>query len=299
MKKQHLIIFVCIMAISLMAGIYQYIQVFQTELVGAFDTDKKANGHSWSEMPCTVGLCVTVDNKVGIGTEPTVLSEKLEIVGNIKATKIMTDETVSTDPSNTVVTKGYLDLSPSQMTKVFTGTNPVCPIGEEALMKASGGIWYIGTATQVVSSWDQVSCGVMMTPDGTRSLVGGVHTSKQCVDAGGEVVNEGTVEMCRFSNPSMYEASITCESIALGGGNWHRYLNYTTTGNWGGTYNSCATSNSRSDGCVTTGHSWSNTAPGSPSESSANCYWGECACFVTCRSGPFIGYANVMQVGCC
>ena len=84
MKKQHLIIFVCIMAISLMAGIYQYIQVFQTELVGAFDTDKKANGHSWSEMPCTVGLCVTADDKVGIGTESISATDKLGVLGNVE-----------------------------------------------------------------------------------------------------------------------------------------------------------------------------------------------------------------------
>ena len=67
---------------GLMAGIYQYIQVFQTELVGAFDTDKKANGHSWSEMPCTAGLCIK-DDKVGIGTESVSATDKLGVLGNV------------------------------------------------------------------------------------------------------------------------------------------------------------------------------------------------------------------------
>jgi len=44
-------------------------------------TSKPANGHSWSEMECTGGLCVTADNKVGIGTD--IPTEKLEVDGDI------------------------------------------------------------------------------------------------------------------------------------------------------------------------------------------------------------------------
>lgn len=77
MKKQYLIF--CLTLIGLAIGIYQYIQIFQAEIVQAIPSP----GHSWSQMECTTGLCVTADNNIGIGTvSPT---KKLEVVGDIKA----------------------------------------------------------------------------------------------------------------------------------------------------------------------------------------------------------------------
>jgi len=76
------------MVIGLIAGIYQYIQVFQTEIAGAYTASKPAMGHSWTEMECTNGICVTADNKVGIGTDsPT---EKLQVTGNLKVSGVIT-----------------------------------------------------------------------------------------------------------------------------------------------------------------------------------------------------------------
>lgn len=72
------------MAIGLIAGIYQYVQVFQAEIVGAYTSSKPANGHSWSEMECTSGLCITADNKVGIGTDAP--AQKLSVAGMIETT---------------------------------------------------------------------------------------------------------------------------------------------------------------------------------------------------------------------
>jgi hypothetical protein len=84
MKKQYLIIIFSIMAIGLVTGIYQYVQFFQAEMVGAYNTTKPNPGHSWSEIQCTEGLCVTTDNKVGIGTDAP--AQKLSVVGVIEST---------------------------------------------------------------------------------------------------------------------------------------------------------------------------------------------------------------------
>lgn len=82
MEKKHLIFFSCGIAIGLVLGAYLCVQVFHSEIVKAY-APKPANGHSWTEMECTSGLCVTSDNKVGVGLDnPT---EKLQVVGNIKA----------------------------------------------------------------------------------------------------------------------------------------------------------------------------------------------------------------------
>jgi hypothetical protein len=86
MKKQNLVIIFSIMALGLIAGAYQYIQIFQAEMAGAYNATKPANGHSWSEMQCTEGLCVTADNKVGVGTDSP--SVKFEVNGTIKGTDV-------------------------------------------------------------------------------------------------------------------------------------------------------------------------------------------------------------------
>jgi len=90
MKNKHLIIFFSLIMIGLSAGIYQYVRVFQTEIVGAYNATKPANGHSWSEMQCTSDLCVT-DGKVGIGTDAP--SQKLEVNGNISSSGTITATT--------------------------------------------------------------------------------------------------------------------------------------------------------------------------------------------------------------
>lgn len=80
-KKIVLILIITLFAFSF--SVYQYILTFQSELVNAYTSSKPANGHSWEEMECTEGLCVT-NNRVGIGTDnPTT---KLDVSGSIKAT---------------------------------------------------------------------------------------------------------------------------------------------------------------------------------------------------------------------
>jgi len=83
MNRKVLLIFLVVF-LGLSVAIYQYVKELQSDLANAaYSISKPANGHSWSEMECTAGLCVTVGDKVGIGTDnPT---EKLEVVGNFKA----------------------------------------------------------------------------------------------------------------------------------------------------------------------------------------------------------------------
>lgn len=69
MNKRNLIIFLVIF-LGLFFAIYQYANELKTDLASAaYSTSRPANGHSWSEMECTAGLCVTAANKVGIGTD--------------------------------------------------------------------------------------------------------------------------------------------------------------------------------------------------------------------------------------
>jgi len=80
MEKKNLIIFSFGIIIGLVFGAYLCFQVFHSEIIKAY-TAKPANGHTWSEMECNSGLCITTDNKIGVGVDnPT---EKLQVVGNV------------------------------------------------------------------------------------------------------------------------------------------------------------------------------------------------------------------------
>lgn len=84
MKKQYLIGLFLLLGIGMIAGVYQYINFFQAEMVGAYSTTKPANGHSWQEMQCTDSMCIDTTNKrVGIGTDAPSVS--LDVTGSIKA----------------------------------------------------------------------------------------------------------------------------------------------------------------------------------------------------------------------
>lgn len=83
MNKKNLVIFLVIF-LGLSLAIYQYAKELQTDLASAaYPGVKPANGHSWTEMECTAGLCVTTSNKVGIGTDSP--GQKLEVNGSILA----------------------------------------------------------------------------------------------------------------------------------------------------------------------------------------------------------------------
>ena len=132
-------------------------------------------------------------------------------------------------------------LSSVFQTSSIAGTNPTCPSGQTAIMKANSGIWYTSTATQVASSWSQVACGTVLTSDGTPLLVIGAHTTKQCTDAGGTVVSDGSSSFCRFDSAS----------CPAGSPNWVQYSNWSTLAN--ATAYSPAGCDKTANFCTTTG----------------------------------------------
>ncbi|MDD4531121.1 MAG: hypothetical protein PHH21_00240 [Candidatus Pacebacteria bacterium] len=81
--NKKLILFMVITVFAFSLAIYQYVKEFQSEFASAAYSQKPAAGHSWSEMECSEGFCVTSDNKVGIGTSAP--GQKLEVAGSILA----------------------------------------------------------------------------------------------------------------------------------------------------------------------------------------------------------------------
>lgn len=137
-------------------------------------------------------------------------------------------------------------------TNVIIGANPACPVGQTMIMKAYNGTWYTAN-NAAITSWSQVTCGAVMSADGTPLLVNNFHTSKNCVDAGGTVVSDGANNMCRFNLAS-------CPAT------WSWYNSWTSTNAGttayccaGGCYGGCCAGGL--NGCIScqvTGHAWSN-----------------------------------------
>lgn len=182
-------------------AIFQYLNVFLAEFVSAYDATKPAVGHDWSEMQCTSDMCIdTTNHRVGIGTDSP--AESLEVTGDILST-------------GDVCNGGGKCLDSVFQTNVTSGTNPTCPSGQSIIMKAYNGTWYTADNGSI-TSWNKVACGTIMTSDGTPGLVNGNHTQKNCTDANGTVVSDGTYDMCRFDSAS-------CPS------GWTQYQHWITT----------------------------------------------------------------------
>ncbi|MFA5169471.1 MAG: hypothetical protein WC420_01820 [Candidatus Paceibacterota bacterium] len=100
--NKNLTIICSILVLTILATSFQYVNVLKSEIVDAYSTIKPANGHSWSEMECTTGLCVTSDNKVGIGTDSP--QQKLSVAGTVQSTSggfLFPDGTVQTTKAGT------------------------------------------------------------------------------------------------------------------------------------------------------------------------------------------------------
>ncbi len=170
-------------------------------------------------------ISMTQSGNVGIGT--TSPSQKLEVNGNIIS-------------SGDICNGGGKCLSSIFQTNVIAGTNPTCPSGQTMIMKSYNGTWYTAGNTSI-TSWSQITCGVVLSSDGTALLVNNTHTSKNCIDAGGTVVSDGTSNMCRFNGAS-------CPNT------WTMYNNWSTT------VSSACGMNSQGVSCWCTPavHGWSN-----------------------------------------
>lgn len=177
----------------------------------------------------TLGNSTVFDNGTNVGIGTVSPSKKLEVSGDMLAT-------------GDICNGGGKCLSSIFQTNVIVGTNPTCPAGQSAIMKANSGIWYTASASQVASSWNQVTCGMTLSGDGTALLYGSAHTAKACTDAGGTVVSDGSGNnFCRFNATSC--------------GTWTQYQNWSSTvGNYW-----CQGSTSwAACGCLVGYHDWSN-----------------------------------------
>ena len=192
------------------------------------------SGSTVFTTPMTIGY----GGNIGIGT--TSPAQKLEVNGN---------GLFDGDVCNG---SGKCLSSVFQTNVIATGTNPTCPTGQTILMKAYNGTWYTADNPSI-TSWNKVTCGQVMTPDGTPFLVNGYHTQKNCTDASGTVVSDGAYNMCRFNSTSC--------------GSWTQYNHWSTQSQ------SCTcgcdgcgiNGNYGSGTCTPTPHAWSNTA-------TASCY---------------------------
>jgi len=280
-KKRFYIISSTFLLIGLFTGVVQYVGILDT-LYAAVNNP----GHLWSEMECSSVLCIdTANSRVGIGTETP--GETLEINGNIL-----------TSGNGDVCNGQGKCLSSIFQTNVIVGNNPTCPSGQSMIMKAYNGTWYTPENT-AITTWTKVTCGTLLSADGTSLLVNSNHTSKNCTDNLGTVVEDASGnKMCRFN-------LATCPST------WNQFQNWSKTD---GSYCSCYISNSVGYGTTcqssgTTGsHVWSNNSARESSGLSAwaGCSGGTagCSCYNTSGYYDYVkscscsATATVSQIGC-
>jgi len=147
-----------------------------------------------------------VSGNVGIKTAYP--SQALDVNGKI----LMQNETATSDPSNTVVTKGYLSSYSSPTIKILVGSQVTCPTGTDLLMRCSGNpcTWY--DSDYSLGTWSKVMCGQKLSSDGSALLVYNQHTANQCTALGNGAVTYdvgGGVLICRLPNSASCPATWT------------------------------------------------------------------------------------------
>ena len=89
MSKKAIVFFLTVSLVVLVSAVFQYVKTFQADFASAYTTGKPLNGHLWSEMECSQGLCVSSSNKVGIGTDSP--QNKLQVYSTDNAGGITVD----------------------------------------------------------------------------------------------------------------------------------------------------------------------------------------------------------------
>lgn len=199
MNKRKSIIFIFLISIGVVAGAYQYIQMFQTDIVSAIYSIPNP-GHSWAEMECSSDLCVT-GGRVGIGTDSP--GNKLSVTGNISSTGTITattDVCIAGGPclsslSDSALVNGIHSVA--NCTAAGGTAVPSGQIGSQCRFNAAAcptgwtrfGLW--STTQNVAVSHAQTSCTQVNT--GACSGGTGTGTSSGVVSAIADlVVNSGS-----------------------------------------------------------------------------------------------------------
>lgn len=260
MKKQHLLVLFSLMVIGLVVGIFQYVKVFQAEIVGAYNATKSANGHSWAEMQCTEGLCVTAGNKVGIGTDNP--ADKLSVAGSFGV-----NGNIST--SGTITATGDVCGAGACLSSIasFVSAQPLMGgnHNQGACTAAGGTIVNIGT------SYPICRFGSVAAPvSSCASITGGGGAWTQYLNWSTTI--QGSPMVCATRQYSYYNG-YNCGSSGVTTGSYPIYP---------GT------------------HSWSNTALESLSGSSLSIPYAEGVCNSYGYTGcsPTLVYSAMVQIGC-
>ena len=241
MKKNHLITIFCVLLLALVVEVNFYIGTVKTDLARAYSS-KPINGHSWTEMECSEGLCVTAGNKVGIGTDsPT---EKLQVVGNLKVTGDICNSSGNCLSALANITNACGPAAKTYTYDATAFTGAFCLVGNPT--PASPSFPSAGSSTNwtcPVVSGSPISCTATRSSPPTP-LVNGTHNVVQCTGSGGVV----------YSNFCMFNSS-SCP------GGWTQYLSWSATTSvscsvpYGAGY-CCGGTRS----CTTSGHGFSNAS---------------------------------------
>ena len=268
-------------------------------IAGDCKTSWSSVGGAWT----TSGNNIYNSNTGNVGIGSTSPGAKLDVNGKI----IMRDETVGTDPSNTLITKGYLSSYTSPVTKVLTGTNPVCS-GTDTIMRcnnASPCVWY--DADQSLGSWTKVMCGPKMASSSSDVfLVYKNHTTTQCSNttyggvAGVPVDTGGGNYICKFNASS-------CSNVSAPSGTagWTQYQSWSRVPSQDKSVSGICSLNSGSCYGSAAGVGCNCTVPASPWSDSlgytcscTGCYTFHGSCSQTCCTTITSSYGTPDQVGC-
>ena len=251
--NKKLLVFLVVTVSAFLFAVFQYVKEFQSEIADAAYSGKPATGHSWTEMECSSGLCVTSDNKVGIGTSTP--GSKLDVAGTINSTGISSSGTISA--------VGNINSNAT-----ISAATDVC-IGSGACLSQLNN--YIGSQSLLYSAHTFSMCST--TPDS-----GGY----------GEVVNIGTtaspVYICKF------DAS-TCPAGVSGQPNWTQYQLWSAGTEKSCSSYECSNSSGFyycPGSCSVSGHEWGNFASTCTYNGCSPCSFPSCnTCQTTICNGAY------------
>lgn len=177
--NKKLLLFLVITVFAFLFAVSQYVKEFQAELASAAYTSKPAAGHSWLEMECSSGLCVTAGNNVGIGTDSP--ATKLDVIGDVHSSGTITAATNVCIGSGACLSdlNNYIG---SQSLLYSAHTFNMCSTTPDS--SGYGEVVNIGTTASPVyiCKFDASTCpaGISEQPNWTQYQLWSAGTAKSC-----------------------------------------------------------------------------------------------------------------------